>query len=288
MYSGFSELVKSKGTKAAAEFASSAGASSVELLEMIDKDELHLTYSTPEEAREALAVLKAHGLSVACFSVGVNLVDIVSEKPKIILRSIERLKLCARIAAALECPFLHHTLVHALAPSIGAPSYDEVCELAISAARDVADYCLGLGITCLYEEQGMYFNGTFGFGYFFSRMKSVCSNVGVCGDVGNSFFVDETPKAIFAAHAADIKHVHVKDYFVKKELSEGEVCRHPSRGGAFILRAPIGEGDINIAECFKILGEVGYSGAFAIEDSDLPALPDSIRAVRRLISDNFI
>ena len=288
MYAGFSDLVKRQGTEEAAKYAVSVGASSVELLDIIDGDSTNLTYATPEDAAEALKVLKAHGLSISCLSVGVNVVDITSEKPTVCAPAVESLKLCARIAAALEAPFLHHTLVYPLRLPDGAPSYGEVCPLAVSAAREVADYCLSLGVICLYEEQGMYFNGAVGFGGFFSRIRSLCKNVGVCGDIGNSLFVDESPEEILAAHASDIKHVHVKDYFIKKELAEGEVCKYPSRGGVFLLRAPVGEGDINIAKCLSILRSAGYSGAFAIEDTDVGGLSDTIKNVEALISENFV
>lgn len=287
MYAGFSELVKSRGITEAAKYAASAGFSSVELLEFVDGDVPHLTFGNIDEAEEALRVLSSHGLSVACLSVCANVVDIYTEKPTIVKAVLERLKKCADIAAALECPYLHHTLISHLRLPENAPSYEVVLPPVLEGAKEVADYCLSLGITCLYEPQGFYFNGLRGFGNFFSLLKKKCENVGVCGDIGNMLFVDEPEQTVFKQHANDIKHVHIKDYFVKDTLSEGEVCKYPSRGGRFILRAPIGKGDVNLIACLRYLSDVGYKGAFAIEDSDTEGLADTVKATKAIISKVF-
>ena len=288
MYVGFSELVKSRGIAEAAKHAASLGFSSVELLEFVDGDVPHLTFGNIDEAEEALRVLSSHGLSVSCLSVCANVVDIHAEAPTAVKPVIERLKKCADIAAALECPYLHHTLISHLRLPENAPSYDEVLPLVLEAAKEVADYCLSLGITCLYEPQGFYINGSYGFGSFFSLLKKRCKNVGVCGDMGNMLFADEPEYTVFEKHAADIKHVHIKDYYIKDELSDGEACKSPSRGGKYLLRAPIGKGDINIAKCLKLLKNAGYNGAFSIEDSDVAGLSDTVKTVQKLLLDNFI
>ena len=287
MYVGFSELVKSRGIAEAAKHAASLGFSSVELLEFVDLENPSLTFKDKNDAAKALKVLSSHGLSVSCLSVCANVVDIYAEDPTTVKPVIERLKNCADIAAALECPYLHHTLISHLRLPENAPSYDEVLPLALEAAEEVANYCLTLGITCLYEPQGFYINGSYGFGSFFSLLKKRCKNVGVCGDIGNMLFADESEYTVFEKHAADIKHVHFKDYFVKDELSEGEVCKYPSRGGKFILRAPIGKGDIDFKSCLSFLKPVGYKGAFSVEDSDMRALADTVNTVKEIISDYF-
>jgi len=287
MYNGFSELVKSRGITEAAKYAASVGFSSVEPLEFVDSDDHFLTFKNAKDASGALKILKAHGLSVACLSVCANVVDIYAEKQTIVKAVLERLKKCADIAAALECPYLHHTLISHLKLSENAPSYESVLPLVLEAAKEVADYCISLGITCLYEPQGFYFNGSYGFGNFFSLLNKRCKNVGVCGDIGNMLFVDEPEQTVFKQHANDIKHVHIKDYFVKDTLSEGEVCKYPSRGGRFILRAPIGEGNLDFKSCFSFLESVGYKGAFSVEDTDLVGLPTTVKVVKSIISDYF-
>ena len=287
MYNGFSELVKSRGIAEAAKYAASVGFSSVELLEFVDSESYPLTFQNTEDASEALKILKAHGLSVSCLSVCANVVDIYAEKPTIVKSVLERLKKCADIAAALECPYLHHTLISHLKLSESAPSYESVLPLALEAAKEVADYCLSLGITCLYEPQGFYFNGSRGFGNFVSLLKKKCENVGVCGDIGNMLFMDEPEQTVFNQHANDIKHVHIKDYFIKDELAEGEACKYPSRGGKYLLRAPIGEGDLDLKSCFSVLESGGYKGAFSIEDTDIVGLPTTVNVVKEIISDYF-
>lgn len=288
MYTGFSSLAQRLGIEKAAKEARRLGFSSVELLDSIGDDgSLSTTFNSVEDAGNAALVLKENGLSVACVSVAVNLVNINGSTPAVIRPSVDGLKKIADITLALGCPYLHHTLIYSLRLPENAPCYEEVLPFTLRAAKEVADYCLPLGLTCLYEEQGFYFNGALGFGKFFSSMKSACKNVGVCGDAGNALFVDEPEWVTFERHAEDIKHVHIKDYYVKNALSEGEVCKYPSRGGKFLLRAPIGKGDVDLHTCLRFLSEAGYSGAFSIEDTDMDGLADSVKATKEIIAKAF-
>jgi len=260
MYSGFSSLVKKQGIENAAKFASSLGFSSVEFFDMARSDKTP-TFQSVEEAKTAKEILNKYNLLVSCYSVGVNLVTIEGNVQKN-TEAIGSLKKFADIAAALGSPYLHHTLIINLSLPQGAPSYDEVITPVVDAACEVAGYCLNLGITCLYEDQGMYFNGVWGFGKFFALMKSKCKNVGVCGDVGNTLFVDESPVPFFEAFIGDIKHVHLKDYIVTVD-EKSKLC---SRLGVYLKSTKIGGGNIDIESCIRLLNENGYNGALALED----------------------
>ena len=133
----------------------------------------------------------------------------------------------------------------------------------------------------------MYFNGVNGFGLFYSEMKKRCPNVGVCGDVGNTFFVDESPVPFFQAFAADIKHVHLKDYWMNNELADGKGCEFRSRSGAGFDGAMIGCGQVDIVSCLDALKAHGYRGAFSLEIDYHKEYSRHTRMAFALVRDHF-
>ena len=279
MYTGFSSLVKREGIEEGARFASEMGFSSVEFFDMAGREGYAHVFDGVASAKAAKKALSDRGLSVSCYSVGGNLVSIkdgVHRKEQ----TVAELKNHAKIAAALGSPFLHHTLIFGLTVPPAAPSLDDVLMPTVDAAVDVARYCEELGLTCIYEGQGMYFNGVEAFGRFFREMKKHCPNVGVCGDLGNTFFVDEAPVDFFSAFADDICHVHIKDYRYTRTPSDKDAYAFRSRGGAYLKSALVGAGDANVGACLEILKQHGYRGAFSLEDdSDMP-LSERISAAR--------
>ncbi len=250
MYSHFAELFKERGIESAAEYAVSHGFSAVEFLDFSDTP-----FMSANEARRAREIFDEKGLAVSCYSVGVNLFG--SDEKE------ENLKFCAEIAAALGSPYLHHTLVTPYHPIGGGLSFDEVLSDILPRAKRIADYAQSLGVICLYEEQGHYFNGMAQFRKFFSEIKAMSDNVGVCGDFGNILFVHGDPGDFFEEFASDIKHVHVKDYRVT-ETAENSTSL--MRGdGKFMTETALGNGLVNVDRCMAALSQAGYDGYFSFE-----------------------
>ncbi len=250
MYDQFTELVRSRGIEGAALYAREHGFSAVEFLGTVNPP-----FASVEEAAEARRVLADHGLDVACYSVGTTLYATPGE--------VDKLKRHAELAAAVGSPFLHHTLASALSPLPEAPSFETVCEDVLPRALEIARYAEGLGVTCLYEEQGFYFNGIRNFGTFYGRMRAETNNVGVCGDFGNILFADESPEDFLRAFASEIRHVHIKNYRVTNERVSNRSMR--SAGGRFLTEAVLGEGAVDAAACLAILKDAGYAGHTALE-----------------------
>ena len=258
MYSRFISTLEKLGADRAAEYAANLGFSSVEILEYAAPGHPSVipARETAKTVRKALA---EHGLTVACYSVCAWLYrDAAAE---------ESLKYHAEIVAELGCPFLHHTLLPWLKKTDDLPSLDEALEPAADAAARVANYAAPLGVTCLYEDQGLYANGVTGFGTFYREIKNRTSNVGVCGDVGNVLFVDEGPVPFFREFIADIRHVHVKDYHSTTDPTVSPGPRwHETMHGNWVSDCIFGQGDVDIAGCMDILKKAGYNGALAFEN----------------------
>lgn len=248
-YAQFHKDATKNGIEYALEHTVKLGFDSVEFLSLTPED----SYS-----KNAASLLKAYGISASCYSACTNLF----ENPK---KAEELLLSYAEIAAELGSPFLHHTLLPKLSLSAIDPSYNDVLPSVVRVAERVANYCDTLGIVCLYEPQGMYFNGK-QLEEFFFEMQKRCSNVGVCGDVGNSFFVDYSPSLIFKNLAPYIKHVHIKDFAASKSAPSSRKY-YLSKGGNCFFEAEIGTGDVDFRYCLDRLKENGYSGAFSFEIS---------------------
>lgn len=255
-YTRFNSMAVREGLEATAAYAAEHGFSAVEFLESAGPDDPSVVKNTAM-AKEARKTLATKGLHTACWSVG----TIVYKNPV----AVASLKRQAEILSEMECPFLHHTLLLWLAPFEGMPSFEEGIACAVEAAAEVADYAKPLGVKCIYEDQGLFANGVEGFGAFYKQMKQRCSNVGVCGDMGNSLFVDEGAERFFAAYAEDICHVHVKDYLIRSFTEAPSRNWYRTKGGRWLRETMVGDGDVDVASCMNILQQAGYKGTYALE-----------------------
>ena len=262
MYAWFVDIVAREGIERAADIARELGCEAVEFIDVYGRESFVLNEEIAREYREVLA---SRGLSVACYSVATDLIkpddpDYDSEA------ALEFLFHGARMAASLGSPFLHHTLIRNFRYDEATynKNFDAVLEKILPYAIRVADYCNSLGLTTLYEPQGLYFNGKERFVEFYSKMKALGKKVGVCGDMGNSLFCDWRPEDFYAAMIDEIKHVHAKDYIFADSILDGERI-YSSMGGKKIRACPFGEGDVDLGYCFDLLAGKGYCGAVSLE-----------------------
>lgn len=271
-YSVFNEDVTKHGLEYALEHTVSLGLGAVEFLSMVHNGNHILTKTMPKEKIKGL--LDSYGLSVSCYSVGVNFLEgDIAEKERDMRENIE-------LAAVLGSPCFHHTVTMLLSPAPGNPSYDEVLERVFPVVDRVAKYCEELGLTCLYEPQGMYFNGIKGLKGLVDKLKANGRKVGVCADFGNSLFVDEAPNEVIGAFIDDVRHVHVKDYVASSEPING-IVDLKSKGGKYLYHSELGTGVANVDACFELLKKVGYSGNISFEidvnDGEMKRSMDIVR-----------
>ena len=251
-YGGFVADLSRHGAAYAAAHARALGYTSVEPLGSYTASTPLFRMHPVEEMREALA---AEGLRVPCVSVYTHLLAVDEETLYADFAGY------VAYAAALGSPYLHHTLLPG-PRNADSPSYEEVLPLILSRAERIAKMAAEAGLCCLYEPQGRYFNGEEGLGRFFAEMAARCPGVGICGDFGNSLFADWDPVDFIRVHAAHVRHVHVKDY---KLLSAGADGGMTSSRGRHLADALPGEGDIDLATCFKTVRDAGYQGPFSLE-----------------------
>lgn len=270
-YSIFSTDFHELGLEAAVEHTLKMGFNAVEHIENSQSAEPKL--KSLSDAINMRKLLDAHGLTVSCYSVVLNLLaeDVAIQKENT-LRHVE-------YAHELGSPFVHHTLATGYDRTKKTMTLPEVLERIADDAADIARACNDRGMVCLYEPQGLYFNGVEGVRAILDEMRRRDLKVGVCGDTGNSIYVDVDPVDIFRTFSRDIVHVHVKDYYYGR-AEEARIC---SEGGKAISDSRFGEGDCHVKECLAQLSDYSGDISFEFKDTDLE-MGRSIEWVKEIIS----
>lgn len=269
MYAFFRDILEREGPHEAVRFVKDCGFDAFEVLEVLHPGAQPL-FASCEDARLLRALMDENGLRCACYSIGANvLAEDVGETHD--RTCVDMLKRCADMARILGSPYFHHTLTIGYVPKNAAmDSLDAILEELLDRASQVAAYANGLGLIVLYEPQGFYVNGIEGFARFYEGMKQRGYRIGVCGDMGNSLYVNCAPDAFFAKYASEILHVHLKDLHVEDaELNRENAARSRSwnaiRDGRYITETRLGEGMVDTDACMACLKEAKYDGYYAFE-----------------------
>ena len=274
------DLLNKDGIEGAAKYAKENGFSGVEFLYYAKKPEL---IPSVEVAKEYKAVLDSFGLSVPCVSVGATLVN-ADEPDKVSEPAIDGLIKAMDFSAAVGAKCFHHTLLH---DRVAPPNltYDGVLPIVLEGAKRIADYAKELGMTVIYEPQGPFFTSRANLGKFFREIKKLCSNVGICGDIANTYYCGEEPYALFEEFTEDIAHVHLNDYVFFGDVvdkTESGIYKQPD-----CKQVVIGEGDIDIKRVLTILKKVNSNGFMSIENRQSLASKEVLTVVMNKMAEMY-
>lgn len=199
------------------------------------------------------------GMVLSCFSTDVELIG-----PKA-SENVERMKLYIEMAKAMGSPYFHHT-IHPQIEVTAADTvvfHDAVSEV-VPRLKELCLYAEERGVTCLYEEQGLIFNGVAPIRRLAEEMRDV--PYGLVLDSGNILFVDEKPEEYLGVFANKIKHFHLKDYYLKSgnqnDPGEGWLV---TRRGDYLRDAIPGHGAVNYMQLMRMIHRIGYDGYFSLE-----------------------
>ncbi len=267
----------------ALDVALEVGCSGIEILEAYNYPEVVPDMQTALEYKK---LLDEKGLTLDCYTVGASLLrpedDTYDSESalKFVLKYVE-------IAKAMGARYFQHTLIGNAVydKNTYVEDFDSVLEKLLPFAYKIADECNKLGMTVLYEPQGVYVNGKENFTKFYNAMKAAGKNVGVCGDMGNTFACDWRPEDFFDCFKHEIKHLHAKNMYIfsPEEKVQGASV---SRSGTQRKPAPLFEGSADIRYCIKTMMDLGYDDCISLEGyytDFLKEAPLEIKALKDII-----
>ena len=269
-YSIFSSEHYRDGLDAAIKHTVDLGFDAIEHIENAMSDSCKL--KNLQDAKDMKKKLDENGLSVSCYSAVANLYYEYAEK------NVDTLFRHIEYAAILGSPFVHHTLVPGYDKKEMILSREEMLNEIADRAERVAKRCNEYGIVCLYEPQGLYFNAVDGVQAIIDEMRARGCEVGVCGDTGNSIYVDCMPTDIFSAFKNDIKHVHIKDY----RYGLDEVGIATSFGGKIIANADFGNGNVGAFDSLDLVPD--YDSVISFE---FAAPDEEVKRVLKLLREKY-
>ena len=248
----------------AIDYVAQLGASGIEPYPMAE-----LETPSREDARRIADCAREKGLSLPCFSMAACLTG------EDAAREIERLCRYADVCAAMEIPYLHHTLIPSLAPAGVPRDVDAAIDEAAENARVVFDYAQSVGVACVYEDQGYCVNGIGRFEHF---LRALGRPAGVVADLGNILFGGERTQDFVGRFAPLVRHVHVKDYLFRAGSTDYPGSGwYRTLGGDYLRGTVIGHGTVPFRRVMAQLIEAGYDGWYSMEYDGLEEMQTAHR-----------
>ena len=207
-------------------------------------DGVDLGYYWKDEEKEIELVpdwLRENNLKLAAYIVGNDFAQVDEERKK---EQIELVKHGIERAAQLKTKILR-VFAGNVKPEF--PDYQTAKKVLVSSFKEVTSFAESKGITLALENYGMLCGKVEQILDLLSEVNS--PNLKLNIDIGNFLCVDEDPVSSVKKLSHLAAHVHIKDF--KKE-------------GGEITPAILGEGDVDLDGCLRILKE-SYQGYLSLE-----------------------
>ena len=211
-----------------------------------------------ENARKIRQEADRVGLEISNYTIGANLYQPTAEE---VDAEVERLKGQIEVAAILGAKVMRHDVCWQLGNTGSARSFGLMLPTIAEAARRVTEYAATFGIKTCSENHGYIAQDSYRVEQLFNAVNH--DNYGLLVDIGNFICVDEDPALAVSRVAPYAVHVHLKDMLVRPE-PVGPIC-NATRGGNYFAGTVVGEGDIPVKRCLKILKQAGYDGIVSLE-----------------------
>lgn len=212
-----------------------------------------------EQAKEIKAYCAEKELPISAYTIGADLLNRTEE-------SVDRLiNTELKIAAALGAPLMRHDVTSGFPANLTTGrGFDQCLPVVVPAIRTVTEHAKELGIKTMSENHGFFCQDSDRVEKLLNAVNS--DNYGLLFDMGNFCCADDDSAKAAGKLAPYIFHVHTKDFFIRsRERSnpgDGWFC---SRGGNYLRGTIVGQGDIPVDTCVRIIRNSGYKGRFSIE-----------------------
>ena len=171
-----------------------------------------------------------------------------------------RLKDQLRVAQALGAKVMRHDALFGLSRF---RSFDLSIPTLAKNFRRVADYAQTLGIKTCFENHGRICQDYDRCEKLFNAIDH--NNFGLLLDMGNFLCADNDPAMAFSRLAPYAIHAHAKDFSYVNYNDGKPENAFLTRGANYIIGRPVGEGDVPVKQCIKILKMNNYDGFLSIE-----------------------
>lgn len=222
---------------------------------------LDMPGATYEEQTDFARRLRAEaddlGMTINAYTIGANLYRDTPEENQ---AEVERLKKQVDIAAILGCSVMRHDACYGVGSKGTSRSFGLMLPTIAENIRQITTYAETKGIKTSVENHGYVAQDSYRVEQLFNAVGH--DNFGLLVDVGNFVCVDEDNVTAVSRVAPYAVHVHAKDMYKSAEPLPGY---GQTRGCQYFKGAIIGEGDVNVEKCLKVLHRAGYDGYCSIE-----------------------
>lgn len=227
-------------------------------VEFIDIDGAPDVEVQKENARKIRQEADRVGIEINAYTIGARLYNDFEDETE---KEVERLKGQVDVAKILGVKVMRHDVCYELGKTGNGRSFDLMLPFIAANARQVTEYAAALGIKTCVENHGFIAQDSDRVERLFNAVNH--DNFGLLVDIGNFICVDENPTLAVSRVAPYAIHAHAKDMNVRPEPVG--CCNIMTRGGNYFGGTVIGEGDIPVKKCLKILKAAGYDGFLSVE-----------------------
>lgn len=224
-------------------------------------DGIEFTNITTDDPIATAKTIKAeadkYGIEIVAYTIGAIMYHETEESWQ---KEFERLKGQIEIAKALGAPLMRHDVCYEISKK--ARSFDLMLENIAKHVYELTDYAATQGIKTCSENHGFIAQDSDRMERLFNAVNH--ENYGLLVDFGNFLCVDENNILAVSRLAPYAVHVHAKDMIVHPDKTETKNFML-TRGANRLEFTYVGGGDVNVAQCLKIMNRVGYDGYVSIE-----------------------
>ena len=228
-----------------------------------------------ENARKIRAEADKYGMTITAYTIGGRLYN---EDKEALRAEIERLKGQVDICAILGAPVMRHDVVYQLGNTIESRSFDAMLPTIAASVREITEYAATKGIRTCSENHGYIAQDS-------DRIERLINavaheNYGVLVDMGNFLCADENPAVAVSRVAPFAFHVHAKDMIIRNKPIN-TIAGFETRGSNYLIGVAVGEGDVPVEQCLRVLKKAGYDGIASIEYEGIGDCIEGIKIAKR-------
>ncbi len=208
-----------------------------------------------ESARRIKKKAEELGMAIVNYAIGANMCCDTEEEQE---AEIERVKKQVLVAKELGAPVMRHDVCFKF--SKRGRSFDLMLPIIAENVRKIAEFAMEHGVKTCSENHGFIAQDSDRVERLFNAVNH--PNYGLLVDMGNFLCADENPALAVSRVAPYAFHAHAKDFTTLGTDAEKGLM---TRGANHIIGTIVGNGDVPVKQCLKILKKAGYDGYLSIE-----------------------